>query len=450
MTNSWPPGAIAIEISDFAMPRDLGVGRFENRVIFVPGAVPGDRVRVELVREGKGFTYGRLLVLEEASPWRRDPPCPHFGKCGGCSLLHFDYEQQLKTKKRHLIETLRRVGGLEVDPGIITPVTPSVDQLFYRGKIELAYSRQDKGNLLGLRKRLSPFEPYKGNVIPIESCAIFSPVLQSILPVLREYMEQHKFLPFDERTKHGFLKGITVRESKSTDDLMIVLETSKERLHDAGSLVSSLNRVAAVRTTVCSISDGHSHTLAGPGWIEEAIEGLRFRINATVFFQPNPKTAHLLYRKVIGFADSIGARKVLGLYSGMGTLEMTLSRDVEWIDGYDVDPENIENARYNCTVNGLSNCRFHAKRIEEVALQQVRGFDLAIIDPPRTGMSKTALNSVLALNLPAIAYVSCDPATLARDLKSLTAAGYVMLKVTPFDFFPHTSHLETLALLRKT
>lgn len=448
MTDSRPSSTITIEISDFAMPRDLGVGRFQGRVVFVPGAVPGDRVCVDLTCQGKGFTYGKLLRLEEASAWRREPPCPHFGACGGCSLLHFDYGRQLEIKKRHLIETLRRVGGLTIDPGVVSPVAPSVDQFFYRGKIELAYSRQDKGYLLGLRKRLSPFEPYIRDVIPIESCAIFSPVLKDILPALRDYIKQFRLMPFDERTKRGFLKGITVRESKSTGDLMIILETSKGKFPGVGSLVGSLQHVAVVGT-LCRMSGRHSQTLAGSGLIEEMIEDMRFQINPAAFFQPNPRTARLLYRKVIDFARSVEARKVLGFYSGIGTLEMILSRDVEWIEGYDVDPENIGNARHNCKVNGLPNCSFHAKRIEEIDFQQVRDFDFAVIDPPRAGMSRTALSSLMALGLPAIAYVSCDPATLARDLKSLTAAGYLILKVTPFDFFPHTSHLETLVLLRK-
>jgi 23S rRNA (uracil1939-C5)-methyltransferase len=448
MTDRLSAGPVSIEIVDFAMPRDLGVGRWENRVVFVPGAVPGDRVRVELAREGKGFAYGRMIDLEEPSPWRRDPSCPHFGSCGGCSLLHFDYEQQLEIKARHLAQTLRRVGGLQVDSGIIAPVTPSADRLFYRGKIELAYNRQGGENLLGLKKRLSPFEPYTGDVIPIESCAIFSPVLEGILPVLRDFFKEHNLSAFDERTKRGFLKGITIRESKTTGEVMVILETSKEQLHGIGSLVTSLQQSVPAVRSVGRLHDARVETLAGPGWIEETIDDLRFRIGPAVFFQPNPNAARLLYRKVVDFARSLEARRVVGLYCGMGPLEMVLSRAVEAVEGYDADPENIGNARHNCKTNRLSNCRFHAKRIEDLPVEN-EPFDLAVVDPPRTGMSKTALQSLLGLNLPALAYISCDPATLARDLKTLVAAGFTLIQAMPFDFFPHTSHLETLVLLQR-
>lgn len=451
VTDSLPTDTITVEITDFAMPRDLGVGRWGTRVIFVPHAVPGDRVRVELVREGKGFIYGRMVELENPSPWRLNPPCPHFGSCGGCSLLHFHYEQQLEIKKKHLIETLKRVGGLTVDPTVVSPVRPSVDQFFYRGKIELAYNRQGNETALGLKKRLSPFEPYRGDVIPIESCAIFSPRLGGILPVLREHAAQFHLSAFNEKTRRGFLKGIIVRESKSTGEVMVVLNTARGEIQGAGSLIESVQRVDAAVKSICRLQDGHTETLAGPGWIEEIVEDLSFHVAPGAFFQPNPKTAYLLYQQVVEFVRSIGARRVMGLYCGMGTLEMTLSRSVEWIEGYDSEPENIGNARRNCKINGIDNCRFHARRIEEIdfSLADQQPFDLAVVDPPRIGMSKTALKSLVSLDLPGIIYVSCDPATLARDLMVLTAAGYRLIKIMPFDFFPHTSHLETLVFLQK-
>lgn len=485
MTEPSSSQVVAIEISDLAMPRDLGVGRFENRVVFVPGAVPGDKVRVELVRGSKGLTYGRLMEVEDPSPWRRDPPCPHFGSCGGCSLLHLEYERQLEIKSRHLSETLRRVGGLRVDPDIVVPITPSVHEFYYRGKIELAYIRQGDENLLGLRRRLSPFGPYTGEVVPIESCAIFSTSLDLILPVLRRYIEEFEVPVFDERTRRGFLKGVTIRESKSTGDLMVILETSKGQPRGVESLdllrqqsitgacvapstgrggepfpsrgrscwisagASPGESTAGVKS-ISRIQDGRGETLAGQGWIEEIVDDLRFRIFPAAFFQPNPKTAGLLYGKVLEFARSIGAGRIIGLYCGMGSLEMMLSRSVERVEGYDADPANIGNARRNCKSNGLTNCRFYVKRIEDIVFRDVpRSFDLAVIDPPRTGMSKTALQSVVNMGLPAIAYISCDPATLARDLKALVPGGYGMVQVMPFDFFPHTSHLETLVFLRK-
>lgn len=450
MTNQLPLQTVTIDIKDFAMPRDLGVGRCGNRVIFVPGAVPGDRVRVELSREGKGFAYGRLLELENPSPWRRDPPCPHFGQCGGCSLLHFDYGQQLEIKRRHLIETFRRVGGLQIDPEIISPVTPSNDHFFYRGKIELTCHGQQGQAVLGLRRRLSPLEPYTGEAVPIESCAIFSPVLEGILPVLRVHIRQFRLPAFDEKRKRGFLKGITVRESKSTGQVMVTVETSKGPFLGVESLAASLRESISVVRSLCWQGEGYAKTLDGPDWIEEDIEGLSLHIGPDVFYQPNPRTARLLYQEVVDFARSREAKKVMGLYCGIGSLEMVLSRSVEWIEGYDGDPRNIGSARHNVKMNGLSNCRFHVKRIEEIAVnERTRLFDLVVTDPPRTGMSKSALSRLLLLNPPAIAYVSCDPATLARDLTLLVSEGYLLTKVRPFDFFPHTSHLETLVLLQR-
>lgn len=446
----WLSGTVTIEITDFAMPRDLGVGRWRERVIFVPGAVPGDRVRVELGREGKGFIYGRMVDLENPSSWRREPPCPHFGSCGGCSLLHFDYEEQLELKKRHLMETFRRVGGFEVDQAILSPVTPSVDRFFYRGKIELACKGQGSTAVLGLRRRLSPLEPYRGEVIPIDSCTIFSPRLCEILPALREFIARFNLSAFDERLRGGFLKEIVVRESKSTGDMMLVLDTARGRLEGVESFLALIQHLNPPIKSICRLQDGWMETLAGQGWIEETVGHLSFHITPAVFFQPNPTTARALYERVVEFAHSIEAKRVMGLYCGMGTLEMTLSQSVEWVEGYDAERENIANARRNCEINGIKNCRFHARTVEGINLQQGgRSFDLAVVDPPRTGMSKAALKSLADLGLPAIAYVSCDPATLARDLKAFMAADYRPIQVMPFDFFPHTSHLETLVFLQK-
>ena len=449
-TEPWLSGTVTVEITDFAMPRDLGVGRWDGRVIFVPGAVPGDRVRVELGREAKGFIYGRMVDLENPSSWRREPPCPHFGSCGGCSLLHFDYEEQLELKKKHLMETFRRVGGFEVDPAILSPVTPSVDRLFYRGKIELACKGRGSNAVLGLRRRVSPFESYRGEVIPIDSCAIFSPRLCEILPAVREYIARFNLSAFDERLGRGFLKEIVVRESKSTGDMMLVLDTARGKLEGVESFLSLIQHLNPPMKSICRLHEGRTETLAGQGWIEETVGDLSFHITPAVFFQPNPTTARLLYQRVTEFARSIEAKQVIGLYCGMGTLEMTLSRSVEWVEAYDAEPENIRNARRNCEINGIGNCRFHARTVEEINLQQAgRSFDLAVVDPPRTGMSKAALKSLVDLNIPSLSYVSCDPATLARDLKALMAAHYRIVQVMPFDFFPHTSHLETLVFLKK-
>lgn len=449
----------SIYIDDIAFPNNYGVGKKDGYVLFVPGALPGDLVNVEIINRNKKFGYGRMVSIEENSPLRIDPPCPHFGLCGGCTLQNLAYDHQLTIKENYLRQTLKRLGHIDLNDIEVSPIAPSPDTSFYRGKIELAFGEVHGQITLGLRERVSPFERYWAGVVPLRECRAFSPLIKKIIPFFVDFADANHFVPYSPITKQGFLRHLIVRESKSTGELMCILETTTGVLPNMKQWWQMLNqRVPEVKSLYSTVNNGQTDVVryektllvAGKSYIEESIGPFTFHVYPQSFFQPNPKGAEKLYERIPDLAAFNKNQRMLGFYCGAGPIEIFLSPHVREVIGIDFLPENIANAVENCQINAVANCSFHAAAVENfLKIIPIQEPDILIIDPPRGGITNKAFRIILELTPAEIIYISCNPSTLARDLKLFCEKQYTIEKIAPFDFFPHASHLETVVCLHR-
>ncbi len=449
-----------VTITDIAFPNDWGVATIDKVVTFVPGTIVGDKVMIRIVRKKKKHFFGRLVKLDSPSPYRVEPECPHFGECGGCSFQNLAYSEQLELKENYLLRTLQRIGKIETSGLEKEPIIPSPDIFFYRNKMEFAFGGESQRVFLGLRHRTSPVEKSTKITVELKKCLIFSPAAEEIFPFVADFAKETGLSSYNPSRREGYLRNLVLREGKASGDIMAILVTKSGGSPEAWRLAERLDRrVSRLKSFWWVGTDRVSDVvdfavkkhISGQEFIEDTVGGFRFRIYPESFFQPNPKAAEILYNKIAAEAKARRSRKVLGLYCGPGSIEIFLSRTAEEIVGVDSEPMNIATAWENCRMNGIPNCRFIEGRVERVLKEgNFRGFDLVVLDPPRAGLSNNALKHITALDIPAIIYVSCNPAALARDLSLFAQQGYRLQKLCSFDFFPHTPHLESLAVIVKS
>ena len=452
-----PSLAVTIEDTDF--PGSAGVAGHGGRRFLVSGAVPGDTCTVQVVGESRGDLRAEIIRLGKPSPSRVEPRCPHFGTCGGCLFQNLDYARQLELKERHLRRTLFEKGLPGFEPERILPVVPSPDVYHYRNKMEFAFA-DDWGELvIGLRERGDPRRKSRGRTVGLTKCPIFSSAVDEIFPAVLEFAKEKGLAAHNPRKGRGILRHLVLREGKRTGDLMVLLVTAPGSGVDFGELAARLappaSRVKSFFHVVTGrksdiVSFEETRLLSGSPWIEEKLGGLTFRIHPQTFFQTNTGAAEALYGKIPELAGLTSWSQVLGLYCGSGAIEIYLAGQAGKVTGVDSLPENIRNAGENAAANGAGNCTFVAGTVEDF-LNDPGGEppDVVVVDPPRPGLTPRALKSILALEAPEAVYVSCNPPALARDLKHFMARGYRLQAVLPFDFFPHTPHLEVLAVLAR-
>jgi 23S rRNA (uracil1939-C5)-methyltransferase len=447
-------------IEDVALPEGWGVARSEGRILFIPEASLGEKVRVRVIKDMTDYSLAQAVGRVEPSPFRTAPACPHFGECGGCLFQDLVYDRQLELKERHLLQTLKKIGRLEPDPSAVAAIRPSPALYGYRNKMEFAFGQEEGRVILGLRQRGLPFGRSQWRTIALAQCPIFSPVVGEIFPLFLDFARSGNFPAFDRRTAKGFLRNVVVREGKRSGQVMVILVTSDAAVEPdwEGLAARLLSESPRVKSFYRGISNQPSDVvqyeslrlLAGAPAIEETMAGLTFKIYPGTFFQPNPAAAEMLYGRIAQEAGLDPQSRVLGLYCGAGAIEIFLSSRAGRVTGIDSSPDNIAAAEENRALNKALNCRFLEGTVEKrLAALQDESFDVLVLDPPRSGLSEKAMRRTLALAIPTLVYVSCNPATLARDLSVFTRAGYRLERLAPFDFFPHTAHLEILTILRK-
>jgi len=448
-----------VSIVDLALPHGWGVGKSDGLVIFVPGAVVGDRVRVIVSKAKRRLRYGRIVRFEDHSPFRVKPRCPHFGVCGGCAFQNLAYSKQLEIKEGYLLRTLQKIGRLSLDDVEHEPISASPSDYYYRGKMEYAFGSDNGSIFLGLRERASPLDRYKKGTVALRSCPIFSRTADNIFPVLLDFARQTGGEAYHPIARTGYFRNLVLRESKHTGEILAVLVTKAGKKPDLEEAFRRLEeRVPQVKSfwwveneRVSDLVDyaGKVQIAGGPS-IEERLGELRFRIYPETFFQPNPRGAEALYGRIAAEVRNLGTQRVLGLYCGSGSIELSVSRGGGEVVGIDSESTNIAAARENAAINGIRNCRFIQGRVENVLKEETfAGYDLIILDPPRAGISPKGLKHIIRLNIPNVIYVSCNPAAFARDLSLLGEKGYHLRKLGCYDFFPHTPHLESLGILAR-
>jgi len=439
----------------------LGVARVNEFVVFVRGAVPGDRIRGQVVKKKKRHAEARITELLEPSPDRVRAPCPYSGTCGGCQWQHVRYERQLAFKKEHIKEAMVHIGTLEDIP--VRDAIPSEKQFAYRNKMEFSFSDRrwllpeemnqgeiDRGFALGLHV---PGTFHK--VIDVEACLLQQERGNEILREVKKYVKNSGIPVYGLRSHQGFWRFLTLRHSLNLNEWMVNLVTSEERQAVLAPLAELLCRrfdniktvINNINTRKASIALGEKEiVLSGEGTIQDMIGPFCFQISANSFFQTNSQSAEKLYEKVAEYAELKGPETVLDLYCGTGTIPIFLAGRSKAVIGMEIAKSAILDAQRNCSANGIHHCRFVLGDIRESLATLRLKPDVLIIDPPRAGMHKDVLPLVMELGAERVVYVSCNPASLARDMGQM-CQDYEVVEIQPVDMFPHTYHVEAVAKL---
>jgi 23S rRNA (uracil1939-C5)-methyltransferase len=449
---------LTVEVEDIDFPASFGRAVAGGRKLLIPGAVTGETVRVQIVGERGAARVAEVIRVESPSRRRAEPRCPHFGPCGGCLFQNIDYGTQLELKERHLRRTLEEAGIAEA-AAAVKAITPLADPYGYRNKMEFGFGESWGRLVLGLRERVTATRQTHRRTLSIDACPIFSPIVERVFPAVNDFVREKGLAVFDVLSGHGHVRHLVLRQGQRTGELMVVLVTAELPGTDLADLAERLMAAAPelksfVHVTNSRPSDLVEHQktrlIAGAPFIEETLLGLTFRIYPQTFFQTNTAGGELLYRRIRDEAQLTQESRVLGLYCGSGAIELSLAGTVGKVTGIDSSPANIANAVENALVNRVENAVFVPGTVEALLSEPFREpVDIVIVDPPRVGLTGKALRRVLELGVPAVVYVSCNPSSLARDLRGFLDAGYKVASLSPFDLFPHTPHLETLAILYK-
>jgi len=423
-----------------------GIGKLPGgKLIFVEGAYPGELVNVQITEEKKDIAFGKVLQFLEKAKYRRAPKCKYFGVCGGCHIMDIEYQKQLEFKRDIVKDQLRRIGKIDIE---INPVVPSDAEYEYRNKMEFTFG-YDRGELkLGLNKRGT------NEIVNIDQCPISPTSFNRVLKEMPDIIKTSKVKIYNPNSKAGMMKHLVLRYSHSNNQTMVIFVTKTEKFQEAGYIRSELlRRVPQVNSIihVMNSSDevvlrGPYETLYGSGVVEIEMDYEKFQIPPTAFFQNNFNVAAKMVEYVTKGLELTGNETVLDLYAGVGTFTMRLAMLTKYVTAVESSHIAVKAGRSNANINSLRNVRYEEAEVEEFLKSFQGRADVVVVDPPRAGLDKKVCNEILKLAPKKIAYVSCDPATLARDLAILKEK-YEILSVQPFDMFPQTYHVETVVML---
>jgi len=456
---------LSLTIDDLAFGGE-GVGRADGYVVFVPGGLPGDRLRVRLVQVRSRFGRGAIEAVEEPSPQRVEAPCPYFGRCGGCRLQHVAYPAQLAYKSKQVADALERLGGLrDVE---LRPIIGARETFGYRNKMEFTVARAPRGTpgampgdmprdmIVGLHEA----DRYDA-VLDIERCLLQSDKMNALLTEARAFFAERGLSVYEQDSGEGLLRFLMLREGQHTGELMTNVVTSAPAVSELAPLAERLAaRVPGTTSVVMNVNPKKAsvavgveeHLLGGRDHIREGVGGLTFQVSANSFFQTNTRQAERLFDLVVESTALTGAETVFDLYSGTGTISLLLARRSRWVYGVELAQAAVDDAGKNAAANGITNCTFLCGEVRFVLPSLIaKGVtaEVVVADPPRAGFHPKALHALATLGARRIVYVSCNPTTLARDLGELVRGGYRLEWVQPVDMFPHTPHIEAVARLER-
>lgn len=423
-----------------------GVGRVDNMIVFVDGGVPGDTVEIEITAIKKTYMTGKILKLIIPSGTRQEPPCPYFGRCGGCQLLQVQYDAQLAIKRKIVTDALERIGGIKDVPvnAVIGMETP----YRYRNKAQFKISGKGVGF----------FAKRSHQIVPIEDCLTQPESCVQVIETFNALLKDGCFELYDEQQHTGFLRGIIQRTNEQGENMIVIVGNGKKLKHKVKILQAITERIPEVRSVYLNVNTTRgnavlgreNHLLLGTPQIEERIGDLSFLISPNSFFQVNTRQTKVLYDLVKRMAALTGAETLFDLYCGTGTIGLYLAREAARVYGIEIVENAVLDAQENAERNQIKNIRFIQGKSEteapKLAEEGVHP-DVIVLDPPRKGCDPALLEMIENLSVPKVVYVSCNPSTLARDLKILREYGYQVQEVQPVDLFPGTGHVETVVLL---
>ncbi|WP_088825857.1 23S rRNA (uracil(1939)-C(5))-methyltransferase RlmD [Listeria goaensis] len=427
-----------------------GIAKIDGYPLFIPAALPGEEVRVKVVKVNKKYGFGRIESFEKESPERVTPPCPVYQKCGGCQLQHLSYEGQLLFKRRQVEQLMKRVSKLETE---VLPTIGMAKPFRYRNKSQVPVGYVNGKLGAGFYQKRSH------DIIDMDTCLIQDEKSDAAIQEARAVFAEFYTEPYNEVTHQGDLRHIMTRVGKTSGELMLVLitrtldfpnkpailEQLKKRVQGVTSIVQNIN---ANKTNV--ILGDKTVTLYGPNTITDTIHGIQFAISARSFYQVNPEQTEVLYQKALDAANLTGNETVIDAYCGIGSISLCLAKKARHVYGVEIVNQAILDARANAKLNQIENVTFETGKAEDVIPNWYKNgitADVLVVDPPRKGCDEKLLATILKMKPKKVVYVSCDPATLARDLRILNEGGYKVSAVQPVDMFPMTTHIENVVSL---
>ena len=427
-----------------------GVGRYDGLAVFVPMTTKGDEIEAHILKVKPNCAFAKVHCITKPSPDRIEPDCSAYSKCGGCVFRHIDYEAEAKIKQQFVVDSFKRIGGIDITP---EPIIAFSGRTGYRNKAQFPVEKTDDGLKIGF------FSTHSHRVVECRSCPLQPAEFENILNAFEKYAVKNNISVYDETAHSGLLRHICLRKAAATGEVMVCAVINGKALPREDELVKTLTDCdSSIKSIVINVNKEKTNVIFGKtcrnifgsGYIEDVLCGCRFRISMFSFYQVNPAQAEKLYSKAAEYAGLSGSETVLDLYCGTGTIGLTMAKKAKKVIGVEIVPEAIEDAKTNAVLNSAVNAEFICADASEAAgkLENdgVRP-DVVVLDPPRKGCSKDVLQTVAKMSPDRIVYISCDPATLARDCVVLDELGYSVNAVCPVDMFPGCGHVETACLL---
>jgi len=423
-----------------------GIARVDGYTLFVPQAVPGDTVEILVLKTNKNYGYAKVTDIITPSELRTAPPCEHFAKCGGCQLMTVNYDAQLEFKKNIVSDALLRLGKIDLPPDIIGMECPSR----YRNKMVFPFAPDGSWGFYRQRSH---------DVIPLNDCLLGDSLNTQIMNTISSHIKKHNISVYDEVTHKGIMRRAFLRTTQN--EVMAVISANADSIPKSDELIKSLTAISPkISSIILNINKKRTNlvlgdknvTLWGKDVLSTTLCGLSYEISPHSFFQVNPTQTEKLYGKAIVLADISEKDTVLDIYCGIGTISLTAAKTAKSVIGVEIVPEAIENAKENAKRNGIQNAEFYCSAAEDIVPELIKDNispDIVILDPPRKGSDEKTLSAIVSAKPKRIVYVSCNPATLARDAQFLTQNGYTAKSVTAVDMFPHTVHVESVMLFCK-
>lgn len=444
---------VQVRIEDMGVSGE-GIGKIDGFALFVKDAVIGDLVEVKIMKVKKNYAYAKLERILEPSPHRVDPLCKMHRQCGGCQVQALDYQEQLRFKENKVKNHLQRLGGfanISVNP-IIGMETP----YYYRNKAQFPFGTDKEGN------PITGF--YAGrthSIIPNTQCHLGVDKNQIILEKILDYMKQNNVKAYDEASGTGLIRHVLIRVGFVTKEIMVSIVINGRKVPKTDTLIKSLCEIEGMTSISLNVNQEKTNVILGQeliflwgkDYITDYIGDIKYQISPLSFYQVNPVQTEELYKTALEYAGLTGKETVWDLYCGIGTISLFLAQRAKEVYGVELIPQAIEDARRNAALNGMDNVKFFIGKAEEVLPEQYEKnhvyADVIVVDPPRKGCDETLLNTIVQMQPQRVVYVSCDSATLARDLRYLAERGYEIRSVQPVDMFPATVHVETVVLMTK-
>lgn len=428
-----------------------GVAKVDDFVVFVEDAIEGDYVEIEITEVKKNYAIGRVLSTINPSKNRIEPPCQYYTQCGGCQLMHINYDEQSKFKKTRVINELKRV-KVNLDNVSIHDTIEMKEPFRYRNKT--AFSVKNISN----KVVIGPYEQGTYNTVDINTCMLQSSVADKVITLIKKAIKKYNIKPYDKKTKTGTIRSIVIRNNKK-NELMLIIVTVSEKFQQKDIIVKELvNEIKELKTIIQNINSKNTNlvmgdkniVLYGEGTIKDNIGDLIFNISPNTFFQVNPIQTEKLYDSALKYANLNKEDICFDIYCGIGTISLMASKYAKKVYGIEIVEQSIINARENAKLNNIKNAEFYAGKAEKILpklySKNIKG-NVVILDPPRKGCEKEVIDTIINMNPEKVVYVSCNPSTLARDIKLLENGGYKLKIVQPVDQFPWTVHVETVVSL---